>query len=719
MLASEIAKGSSLTGETPSYSAPAAFGRFQVLHQVGAGVQGPVFLARDPERAKSIAIKVFRLDITPEQAAELVSHLAALTRANLAHPSVVVPFEAGLEGTVPFLAEDYVTAESLDAAIRQYGPPPLSQAIRILAAVAGALDFAGAVGIQHGALHPRDLLVTADETRVTGLGIARALETIGLRAPLRRPYVAPERVQREGWDGRADIYSLGVIARELLLGRSRSDAERPRLPEDQAERLHAVLAKATAARPADRYPSALELMSAIQDSLVGRPAAVPADSETAPTRIAPANRRAADLLPLEEPEPAATTDIAASLPTASQPGAQVPLAEAAVRPELGEAGTETPPVEALPDIELRHVETDDHAGQPLSLRGLDAETRPDAHAPTEAAIGAVPIAESTPAIESGPAFEAASEPPSTPARPVHHVSVPAALERATAVAPQPGRERTRSLAWPVVAVLLLVLGGAAGYLLGTSRRTTAPSPAPTAASPTAPGTTAPSTPTSTVPGQPGPAAQAPAPVPALPSARTQSTDRQAQPGSPGVSQASPTPPTARAAAKAQLIVRSTPRGATVLVNGRRRGVTPLSLRNLDPGRYKVSVSQRGYDTEEREVVLSAARPSSTLTVSLDRTQRPQTVARSEPGGRTAVARTDSASRNDFFGTLSVDSLPAGARVFLDGKLVGKTPLAPTRVPAGSHVVRVDMTGFLPWTTPIQITTGQRKALTASLERESR
>ena len=94
---------------------------------------GPVFLARDPERAQPVAVKAFRLDITPEQAAELASQLATLTRINLAHPSIVAPFDAGLEGTSAYLVTDYLAAESLDAAIRQYGPAPVSQAMRILA----------------------------------------------------------------------------------------------------------------------------------------------------------------------------------------------------------------------------------------------------------------------------------------------------------------------------------------------------------------------------------------------------------------------------------------------------------------------------------------------------------------------------------------------------------------------------------------------------------
>ncbi len=138
------------------------------------------------------------------------------------------------------------------------------------------------------------------------------------------------------------------------------------------------------------------------------------------------------------------------------------------------------------------------------------------------------------------------------------------------------------------------------------------------------------------------------------------------------------------------------------VNGRVRGVTPLSVRNLTAGRYTIRVSRRGYETEQRQVVVSTDRPSVTLNFSLGR-----------------VAEAQPASRTEFFGTLSVESLPSGARVFVDGRLVGTTPVASARIAAGSHVVRVDRTGFLPWTSPIQIVTGQNLRVTASLERESR
>jgi serine/threonine protein kinase len=701
-------------------------GRFEILHQIGAGVLGPVFLARDPERARSVAVKVFRLDIAPEQAAELASQLARLAQVTLAHPSIVVPFDAGIEGTLAYLVEDYVAADSLDAAIRQYGPAPISQAMRILVSAAGALDFAAVVGVHHGALHPRDLLVTPDETRMTGLGVGRALEAIGLRAPMRRPYVAPERVQRERWDARADVYSLGVLARELLVGRSRPGRETaagPRLPDDQAARLQPVFARATAARAADRFSTSLDFTGAVQDALAGtrtRATAVPAAAAAEDSRPPHAEKAGPPvhhlLLPLE-PE-GTDEDAAAGGAVRLRLDDEEALPELPLPADVAAAGGVT----ALSDFDLDTRAGDrEEPADALDLSDLDSQLTPDLRPfredePADEDEQRTETRTPTPTPSSKDeeaerfvdVFEAEPEPaeaepgrlaePRAPAKQGHTLfasdafepavaQVPAALHR-----PELMRDRRRSRALPLAAMLIvgIVLGAIAGYLIGVGRSGNQARLAPT--------TTA--SPTATPPGAaPGPAAAPQAP--ATPTAASGTAAGVSTPAVQGPQSSAPSA-TTPAAANGVLLVRSTPRGAAVTVNGRPRGVTPLRLRNLAPGRYTVRVSRRGYASGEREVVLSAERPSSTVTVSLDRASRAQP-----------------ASRTSFYGSLSVDSLPAGASVFLDGGLIGTTPMVASRVAAGSHVVRVDRTGFRSWTSPIQVVSGQRLRVTASLERESK
>src|SRR5207248_6603552 len=99
----------------------------------------------------------------------------------------------------------------------------------------------------------------------------------------------------------------------------------------------------------------------------------------------------------------------------------------------------------------------------------------------------------------------------------------------------------------------------------------------------------------------------------------------------------------------RLTVRSTPVGARVFVDGRERGRTPATIRDLARGPHRVRVVQDGFATEERRVVVSGSRRPQTISVALPR-------SRAESAARPADA---------FYGGLSVDSLPPGAKVFID------------------------------------------------------
>lgn len=243
-----------------------------MLHQIGVGALGPVFRTYEPTRDRLVAVKVFRLDLTPEQASSLADELSRATQAGLFHPSIVEPVAAGLEGTVAYRAEEYVAAESLDVAMRHYAPATLDKALPFITQLASAIDFARAAGVGHGALHPRDIFVTPDEARATGFGVVDALERLGQRAPVRRPYSPPERIEGRAWSTPADVFSLGVIAFELLTGR------RPAGVGDQmgtlagaslgdsAEAVRGVLARAMAEAPEDRYVSAVGFASALAEA---------------------------------------------------------------------------------------------------------------------------------------------------------------------------------------------------------------------------------------------------------------------------------------------------------------------------------------------------------------------------------------------------------------------------------------------------------------------
>jgi serine/threonine-protein kinase len=278
------------TGASP----PASFGTYRVLHQIGSGVLGPVFRAYDSQQDRLVAIKTFRLDLVPEDAARLAERLRALTQTTVAHPAIVAAVDAGLNGSTPFVALEYAGGESLDVVSRHVKVWTLERALPVLDELAQAIDASWAQSMGHGALHPRDIFVPsgASALQVTGFGIGQALDAIGAKTPARRPYSAPERASGSAWDRRADVYSLGVIAHEMLSGHRPvgidADVEgvAEELPPPQRAAVRKALTKAMADAPGDRFGTATEFSGALTAAL--KPGGAVAPAPKGPAVEAPA-----------------------------------------------------------------------------------------------------------------------------------------------------------------------------------------------------------------------------------------------------------------------------------------------------------------------------------------------------------------------------------------------------------------------------------------------
>jgi len=150
-------------------------------------------------------------------------------------------------------------------------------------------------------------------------------------------------------------------------------------------------------------------------------------------------------------------------------------------------------------------------------------------------------------------------------------------------------------------------------------------------------------------------------------------------------------------------VRSTPAGARVSVDGRDVGVTPFTLAALARGSHVVRITHQGYVAAERRVRIGSNQPAQSIEVDLVAT-RPARGAAPPP-----------ATPERTSGSLMVDSRPAGARVFVDGKLVGTTPLLIDAVAVGDHAVRLELDGFNPWTASTKVSGGERARVSGSLE----
>ena len=585
-----------------------------------------MFRAQTPEGDRVVAVKLFRLDLPPERVQQLVAELQRLIDARLTHPGIAAPLATGIEGHAAYLVQEFAAADSLDIVVRDHGPAPPDEALRVAGQLAGALDFAATVNIDHGVLHPRDILISANEMRITGLGVARALERVGVTPPVRRPYTAPERIGGAGWDRRADIFSLAALLHEMLWGRRVAGAGRQavealtELPGADLAALGRVFSRALADNPADRFGTALELADALRSAFSTQPGA--AAGPIASSRSAAADPR--------------------------QPTLDLILAEPEIRP-----------------------------AEPVRFRDV------------EPAPAAVPLALDPP-LEHEPVFR----PPPAVTVPIapRITSPPSGFLSGYDTEPVSVLERSRSAMWPLALALIvgvaLALGFGAGYAVGSRDRVVTTVAAGPGGSPS------PSAP----PGREfteGAVGESPKPT-AAPT-----------PAPPAVAQApaveptpSPAPGRTAVADAGRLLVKSTPSGARVFVDGRDHGRTPATIRDLGRGSHRVRLVQEGYATEERRVAINPTHPLQSVIVAMTRTRAP-------------TAPPPAAS---LFGSLTVESRPAGAKVFIDGQPAGATPLTLPRLGTGDHEVRLEHEGYRRWSSSVKIVSGERNRVTASLEK---
>ena len=154
----------------------------------------------------------------------------------------------------------------------------------------------------------------------------------------------------------------------------------------------------------------------------------------------------------------------------------------------------------------------------------------------------------------------------------------------------------------------------------------------------------------------------------------------------------------------RMLIRSTPADADVTINGQSRGRTPLTVRDLALGSYTIHLTRDGFTAADERVRLTAGRPSAAIEVSLKPAVAPAVPA--------APARTLSG-----VGGLSIESRPSGARVFVNDRLVGSTPLAVPDLPAGPATVRIESDGYQTWATTVQVSAGEQARVAASLDRK--
>lgn len=772
------------------------------MHQIGAGVLGPVFRAYRPPHDRPFAVKAFHIDITPEQAETLTELFGRLVSAGAFHRGAVPATAVGIDDGVLYLAQEYVAAESLDVAMRRYAPTPLERALPLIDRLAGAIDAAHARGLAHGGLHLRDIFATPSGGRVTGFGVVPALEEMGVMGPIRRPYTAPEMIARRPWGGAADRFALAAVAYELLTGKRATGTGTQfaaRLDEVEnvadVEALQAVFETALADKPDDRYPSALRFATDVRAAVgmpredepeeepEGEPAPPPASQPAA--TVAAAAGVVPDVIIRDEETVAAGEPGTETGAKGARDGAQAVAGHEDLRAAAGAAeAPEDPPAQAgsTTSAGREAAEASDSAPRRAGRYGLAGEDRdlgdeddvafeveaaredddedeaapgwsdaglgvglagardfagraddPDASGAGEdvpyrrGASGSVlaiavvlsvgagaayvvglrlagepgragaPVAAGEIALSAAPA----GTPPSAEAsRPEADAGAPALDPPAVsppaappAAAPSPGAPAAASSPAPAAA------SPPPAAVSPTPLPAVAPSPGAPATLPPPPAAVSPPPPPIT-PSPPPPPADAPPPAVSSPppvTAPPPPSPAASPPAAPAADAPEPAPVAADTAAPVGgwLLIRTTPPGAAVTVNGEDHGRTPLALSDMPFGAYRVEVGLEGFQSVTRELGLTPDATVASAAIELPRAAAPPP----EP----------------VVGGIAVTSRPSGARVLLDGREVGVTPTVISDVAAGAHDLRIELDGYRPWLTSVDVPAADQVRVGASLD----
>jgi tRNA A-37 threonylcarbamoyl transferase component Bud32/tetratricopeptide (TPR) repeat protein len=206
---------------------PASIGRYQVVSRLGEGGMGTVYLAKDPELQRTVAIKI--LSAYSDQSAhgdELRERFSREARsvAGLKHNNIVTIFDIGEDDGRPYIVMEFIDGESMAEMIRRRAPLALDRKLGLILELCSGLGYAHRSSIIHRDIKPANLMITSDGVlKILDFGLAR-LTTEATNAGLTRhgalmgtpQYMSPEQIQGGGVDHRSDIFGVGLVTYELL-----------------------------------------------------------------------------------------------------------------------------------------------------------------------------------------------------------------------------------------------------------------------------------------------------------------------------------------------------------------------------------------------------------------------------------------------------------------------------------------------------------------------
>ncbi len=261
-------------------------GRYEVEDLVGTGGMSSVYRARDRVLERRVALKILHEHFTsdPEYVERFRREARAIARLN--HPNIVTVIDRGELDSHQFIVFEHVPGENLKDVVRRRGPLPVDEALALTGQIARGLAFAHEHGVVHRDVKPQNVLLDENgAAKVTDFGIARSIEpgdglTESGTLLGTSEYISPEQASGRRVDARSDQYSLGVVLYELLTGEPPYSGDnfmaiamkhlrdpvprvRDRRPDVPAS-VEAIVSRAMAKRPEERFPSTEEMLAALE-----------------------------------------------------------------------------------------------------------------------------------------------------------------------------------------------------------------------------------------------------------------------------------------------------------------------------------------------------------------------------------------------------------------------------------------------------------------------
>jgi beta-lactam-binding protein with PASTA domain/tRNA A-37 threonylcarbamoyl transferase component Bud32 len=277
-------------------------GRYELDGVVGRGGMAEVYRARDIRLDRIVAIKTLRADLARDQIFQARFRREAQSAASLNHPSIVAVYDTGEDMAtgvpVPYIVMEYVDGRTVRDLLQEGHRLLPERSLEIIDGVLRALEYSHQAGIVHRDIKPGNVMVTRNgDIKVMDFGIARAMSdaqaTMTQTAQVigTAQYLSPEQARGDRVDARSDLYSAGCLLYELLTGRPPFTGDSPvaiayqhvrenpvppsRVDPDVPPWADAIVLKAMAKSPADRYQSAAEMRADLQRAASGMPVSAP------------------------------------------------------------------------------------------------------------------------------------------------------------------------------------------------------------------------------------------------------------------------------------------------------------------------------------------------------------------------------------------------------------------------------------------------------------